>query len=132
MDFALLIGTDFVPRLRNVGPVRALAFINKHSRIEHVVKNESRYVPEDIPSYLKRIRRARKIFTTLPPVPPKHKLRPGKVDEERVTELLNRFDLAQVVDGNDCGPDVSLAGNYFNDNPNVEGMANAVSGMRFW
>ncbi|KAL5507352.1 hypothetical protein ACEPAH_6808 [Sanghuangporus vaninii] len=130
MDFALLIGTDFVPRVRNVGPVRALGFIYEHSRIERVVKHESRYVPEDVPSYLEKVRQARNIFTKLPPVPPKHKLQPGKVDKERVTELLEQFGLARLVDDNVWDPEVSFGGNYFDDNP-AEGTANTVSRIRF-
>ncbi|OCB88724.1 PIN domain-like protein [Sanghuangporus baumii] len=131
MDFALLIGTDFIPRVRNVGPVRALGFIYEHSRIERVVKHESRYVPEDVPSYLEKVRQARNIFTKLPPVPPKHKLQPGKVDKERVTELLDQFGLARVADDNVWDPEVSFGGNYFDDHPAGEGTANTVSTIRF-
>ncbi|KAL5485359.1 hypothetical protein ACEPAI_8001 [Sanghuangporus weigelae] len=131
MDFALLIGTDFVPRLRNVGPVRALGFIYEHSRIERVVEHESRYVPEDVPSYLEKIRQARSIFAKLPPVPPKHKLQPGKVDKERVTELLDQFRLTRAAHDGDGDPEVSFGGNYFDDNPAAEGTANTVSRLRF-
>ncbi|KAL5528507.1 hypothetical protein ACEPAF_7643 [Sanghuangporus sanghuang] len=131
MDFALLIGTDFIPRVRNVGPVRALGFIYEHSRIERVVKHESRYVPEDVPSYLEKVRQARNIFTKLPPVPPKHKLQPGKVDKERVTKLLDQFGLARVADDNVWDPEVSFGGNYFDDNPVGEGTVNTVSTIRF-
>ncbi|KIM20976.1 hypothetical protein M408DRAFT_44537, partial [Serendipita vermifera MAFF 305830] len=40
VDFALLLGTDFTPRLKNVGPVRALKFIRAHGSIEEIIKIE--------------------------------------------------------------------------------------------
>src|ERR1700689_4895246 len=46
VDFALLLGTDFTPRLKNVGPVRALKFIQEHGSIEEIVKTQTKYPPQ--------------------------------------------------------------------------------------
>ncbi|EJD03088.1 PIN domain-like protein [Fomitiporia mediterranea MF3/22] len=132
MDFALLIGTDFSSRLRNVGPVRALNFISTHARIEQIIKKETRYTPPDIKTYLAQIRRARQIFTTLPPVPRKELLEPAEVDKERVTELLHRFGLSRAATDADWDPQASLAGNYFSDSPVGEGTVVGVSEMHFY
>ena len=132
MDFTLLIGTDFVPRLRNVGPVRALNFISAHSRIERVVRHELRYVPPDVQTYLERVRQARRVFTTLPPVPPKGRLRSREVDKEKVTEVLSRFGLSRAAEDTYWDPAVSLAGNYFADDPTAGGTAVGVDNIEFW
>jgi len=36
IDFALLLGTDFAPRIRNIGPHRALQYIHKYGTIESI------------------------------------------------------------------------------------------------
>ena len=43
VDFALLLGTDFSQRIKNVGPARALKFIRQHRTIERVLEQESKY-----------------------------------------------------------------------------------------
>lgn len=120
-DFCLLLGTDFTNRLRNAGPVRALAMIKAHSRIERVVARETRYRPDDVRAYLNTVRHARKIFSSLPPVPTKQGLEMREVDRERVTELLSRFDLSGIAIESDWRPHTVLAGNYLRDYLTSEG-----------
>ena len=40
VDMALLIGTDYFPGIRNIGPKHAYKFIKKHRFIENVIKEE--------------------------------------------------------------------------------------------
>jgi flap endonuclease-1 len=60
LDFALLLGTDFTDRIRNVGPMRAYNFILLHGSIEKVVEGEPKYTPKStVSDYLEQIRVAR-------------------------------------------------------------------------
>src|SRR5262245_11268972 len=45
VDFALLLGTDFSQRIKNIGPQRALKFIREHGSIEHIIERETRFRP---------------------------------------------------------------------------------------
>lgn len=111
--------------------MRALSFITAHSRIERVVKREKRYAPSDEQQYFAEIRRARSIFTSLPPVPRKKDLQPRLVDKEKVTKLLNQYGLARAVVDSDWDPQTPLAGNYYADNPfgDLEGTTVGMSEM---
>jgi len=40
VDMALLIGTDYFPGIRNIGPKHAYKFIKKHRFVENVIKEE--------------------------------------------------------------------------------------------
>ena len=40
VDMALLIGTDYFPGIRNIGPKHAFKFIKKHRFVENVIKEE--------------------------------------------------------------------------------------------
>ena len=110
------MGTDFTPRIRNLGPVRALAFIKAHSRIERMLIREKRFRPADIRSFLDSVDQARAIFSTLPPVPSKQRLEAREVDKEMVTGLLSRFKLSRIAMEKDWMPETVLAGNYFGEN----------------
>ncbi|KAI0703729.1 PIN domain-like protein [Cytidiella melzeri] len=118
IDFALLLGTDFSQRIKNVGPARALKFIQEHGSIERIIEHEKEYPPrQPICSYLQQVALARMVFQTLPPVPCED-LTPPPVDEEAVLEIMHRYQLwrsmskeHQWFDGG------ALAGNYFSDSP---------------
>ncbi|KAH9973796.1 PIN domain-like protein [Lactifluus volemus] len=70
IDFALLLGTDFAPRIRNIGPRRALHFIRQYGRIERILAEETRFEPRvPLQAYLGAVRDARAVFGELPPVP---------------------------------------------------------------
>lgn len=115
LDFALLLGTDFSPRLHSLGPARALRFITAHGSIENVIEKEVKYTPVDVEAYLAQVRLAREVFTTLPPVPQDEQLKTSETDRESITELLGRFKLMRAAFEHDWDPQISLAGNYFQE-----------------
>ncbi|KLO14111.1 PIN domain-like protein [Schizopora paradoxa] len=120
IDFALLLGTDFTRRIRNVGPARALKFIRTHREIESIVTSESQYAPalgieRDV--YLAQVGIARGVFKTLPPVPGDLDVRQRGTDTKEVSALLLKFGLGRAVaDEKDWDYGAALAGNYFNEN----------------
>lgn len=121
VDFALLLGTDFSQRIKNVGPARALKFIRGHGCIEEVLEKETKYTggkEEMGEAYMEQVEVARKVFGTLPPVPERVELEQGEVNRQAVTEILQRHGLHKAVR---CSweHETALQGNYFQDNPNV-------------
>ncbi|KAK0220252.1 PIN domain-like protein [Armillaria fumosa] len=116
VDFALLLGTDFSERIKNIGPMRAYKFIKEHGTIEGVVTNETKYRHRLEPdAYLEQVRVARGIFATLPPIPKKAKLK-GKRDDNKTMNLLQKYKLSREIDPN-WDYSTALAGNFFQDNP---------------
>ncbi|KAI0631087.1 PIN domain-like protein [Trametes polyzona] len=117
IDFALLLGTDFSQRIKNVGPARALKFIREYGSIERVLEHERGYPPRMPPDeYLQQVELARSVFQTLPPTPDEALLERGDVNEEAVWAILDRHNLHRyVAEDRDYGQ--ALAGNYFSDNP---------------
>ena len=84
---ALLLGTDFSQRIKNVGPQRALKFIREHGSIERVIERERKYSPRiSEKSYLKQVEIARLVFQTLPPVPDTHLLQAKESDIKLVSD----------------------------------------------
>jgi len=121
VDFALLLGTDFSQRIKNLGPARALKFIREHGSIERVIELEREYLPR-IPhdAYLAQIEAARMVFCTLPPVPHKGLLKQAVTDEAKIFEVLQKYGLGQaVMDVGEWDHGMPLEGNYFNDNPSA-------------
>ena len=118
VDFALLSGTDFAPRIRNIGPQRALQYIRKYGTIERILTEDKKYVPHarvPLQPYLRAIRDARDVFVNLPPVPTPQMLEPKEYQKEEVATILGLHRLQRFLE-----PDThldSLEGNYFNDNP---------------
>ncbi|KAG6890248.1 hypothetical protein C0992_002657 [Termitomyces sp. T32_za158] len=121
VDFALLLGTDFSQRIKNVGPARALKFIREHGSIERVIELETKYAPPlTHQAYLDQVGVARVVFATLPPVPNPESLEQGEPDEEKVVELLQKYGLGKEVMGMDeWDYGAALKGNYFEDNPSA-------------
>lgn len=120
IDFALLLGTDFSQRIKNVGPVRALKFIQQHKSIERVIEVEKKFTPR-VPqqAYLAEVAVARMVFLTLPPVPDVKLLEQDK-DDESLSVVLQRFGLGRLLMGDESfGFEESLAGNYFSDDPSA-------------
>ncbi|KAI8976722.1 PIN domain-like protein [Trametes punicea] len=117
IDFALLLGTDFSQRIKNIGPARALKFIREHGSIERVLEQEPQYPPRTAPEeYLQQIELARLVFQTLPPIPDVSLLQQGLPDEQAVWAILDKYDLHRYV-AEDWDYGQALAGNYFADNP---------------
>ena len=118
VDFALLLGTDFSRRIKNIGPARALKYIRQHGSIEQVLEHEkyAAHVVQNL--YLEQVELARDVFQTLPPLPDLSLLEQREVDEKAVSDILDRYGLRRF------GPDEwdysqALSGNYFADNPSA-------------
>lgn len=120
IDFALLLGTDFSQRIKNVGPQRALKFIREYRSIERVLECEPQYPPR-IPQqiYLESVGLARMVFQTLPPPPEETLLQPGDMDEEAIFSILKAYNLSREVGENRWDFHSALNGNYFEDNPSA-------------
>ncbi|KAI0327229.1 PIN domain-like protein [Cubamyces sp. BRFM 1775] len=117
IDFALLLGTDFSQRIKNVGPARALKFIREYGSIERVLEHERQYPPRIPPAeYLQQVELARDVFQTLPPIPDPSLLQQGEIDEAAVWTLMDKYNLHRYV-AEDWDHSQSLLGNYFADNP---------------
>ncbi|KAI0366819.1 PIN domain-like protein [Pilatotrama ljubarskyi] len=117
IDFALLLGTDFSQRIKNVGPARALKFIREHGSIERVLEHERQYPPRVPPEeYLQQVELARLVFQTLPPIPEDAHLEQGKLDEQAVWAILDKYNLHRYV-ADDWAHQQALVGNYFSDDP---------------
>ncbi|KAJ7512640.1 PIN domain-like protein [Mycena galericulata] len=121
IDFALLLGTDFSQRIKNVGPTRALKFIRQHKSIERVIEVETKFTPRvPAPTYLAEVEVARLVFQTLPPVPDAKLMEQDK-DDEGLTVLLQRFGLGKLLMSDEDSWEFgeALQGNYFSDDPSA-------------
>lgn len=121
VDFALLLGTDFSQRIKNVGPARALKFIKEYGSIERVIEFETKYLPRIPPNtYLAQVEIARTVFGTLPPVPEKRLLQQRTANEEEVTGILERYGLGKAaLNPNTWDYGSALDGNFFQDDPSA-------------
>lgn len=119
IDFALLLGTDFSQRIKNVGPHRALKLIRQHKSIEQVIEHEKKYTPRvSTQAYLAQVEIARMVFQNLPPVPEKHVLMQKTRDEEGLSVLLQRFGLGKLLmEETAWDHAATLEGNYYEDDP---------------
>ncbi|KAF9467885.1 PIN domain-like protein [Collybia nuda] len=121
VDFALLLGTDFSQRIKNIGPARALRFIKEHGSIERVIEAETKY-PLQMPveTYMAQVSIARVMFGTLPAIPEKHVLEGNDSVREDAMEILQRYGLGrEVMTSNSWNYSAALDGNYFEDNPHT-------------
>ncbi len=115
VDFALLLGTDFSERIKNVGPARALKFIKEHGTIEAIVNKETKYPPRtNLDAYLEEVTVARNVFHTLPPVPQSAVEAKGQRNEAKVRAIMAKYNLAREVGWDH---ETALTGNFFSDNP---------------
>ncbi|KAJ3535116.1 hypothetical protein NM688_g7024 [Phlebia brevispora] len=120
IDFALLLGTDFSQRIKNVGPQRALKFIREYGCIEKVLEHETQFPPRVPPNvYLEQVAEARTTFETLPPTPDMRLLQPLQYDEAATHKVLRRYGLGREIPVSDWDYTDALAGNYFQDNPSA-------------
>lgn len=117
LDFALLLGTDFTDRIRNVGPMRAYNFVLFHGSIEKIIEGEPRYTPgSTVSDYLEQIRVARAIFRLRPTVPAPELLKARQPNDTLVLEVLQRFGLQKFAE-KDADFSSLLGDNYFSDRP---------------
>lgn len=123
VDFALLLGTDFAPRVHGVGPVRARKLVTTHGSIESVLHGDKKFTASLAPStpeaYLHRIRAARGIFATdRVELPREEDLSQGEYDLERVREVMVEYGLQEYLQSEEwVGGQNVLKGNLFGDNP---------------
>ncbi|KAL0578936.1 hypothetical protein V5O48_003084 [Marasmius crinis-equi] len=113
IDFALLLGTDFSQRIKNIGPARALKFIRAHGSIEKIVETETKY-PPTLPhdEYFQQIDAGRAVFQALPPVQQFERVEP---DQAKTNFLMGKYGLTSELEDY---WEHALEGNYFHDNPN--------------
>ncbi|KAI0346502.1 PIN domain-like protein [Trametopsis cervina] len=118
IDFALLLGTDFTQRIRNIGPTRALKLIREYGNIEQIIEHEKRCPSQlSITSYMEQITTARRVFRTLPPVPDEELLQ-QPADETAIWHAMHKYRLWRALSSEQSlGSAETLEGNYFNDNP---------------
>ena len=117
LDFALLLGTDFTDRIRNVGPIRALKFILCYGSIEKIVEGEPKYTPKNtVSDYLERVKVARAVFQLKPKMPAPELLEVRQPNDSRVLEVLQKFRLQRFAE-KDADFSSLLGGNYFSDQP---------------
>ena len=121
VDFALLLGTDFSQRIKNVGPARAYRFIKEYGTIERIIEAQTKYAPKiSTKAYLDQVKTARRVFRTLPPVPQLELLHQDKKDEASINLIFQRYGLGRyLMVTDDWDYEEALAGNYFDDNPSV-------------
>jgi len=121
IDFALLLGTDFSERIKNVGPRRAHAFLQKYGCIEDIIASEPDYPPTLAKeTYLAQVQIARVIFKTLPsinPLDPTH-AQVGEKNDAEVARIMEKHDLGRILHEDQYDEqEASLVGNYFSDRP---------------
>ncbi|KAJ3538865.1 hypothetical protein NMY22_g4988 [Coprinellus aureogranulatus] len=119
VDFALLLGTDFSQRLKNVGPVRALKFLQDHGNIEEILASETKYPPKiPVEEYLAEVKAARSIFDAKVDLPT-DLIGDAVVnrDEAEIHRVLQKYKLDRLlVDGG--WYDLEEASeSYFSDSP---------------
>ena len=125
IDLALLMGTDFTDRIRNIGPKTAYEFIKRYGNIEGVVaavRKETRYSSWSWEDYLARVNAARLLFTTAPPLPPVESLNGRGIDHRAVEAILTRSDLRSLLHrGNhwdyEAAYEDAMGKDYFGDRP---------------
>ncbi|KZO94129.1 PIN domain-like protein [Calocera viscosa TUFC12733] len=121
VDFALLLGTDFTQRVKNLGPHTAIKLIRAYGSIEKVLESQTKYAPETLAVYMEQIEVARLVFSTLPPLPDISVVQPMEYNEVEVRAILKEYKIhaADLADEafDSGGGEASLGGNYFGDDP---------------
>lgn len=119
IDFALLLGTDFSQRIKNVGPIKALNFIKEYGTIENILKSETKYPPRSsYDEYIDDIQAARSIFNLSFDTSNPKSLPPAYRNEVAISSILSRYNLTQaLLEAGGLEYENALAGNYFADNP---------------
>ena len=80
IDMGILIGTDFNPGIKGIGPKTSLKLIKKHGALEYLPEN----IREKLPDNFDKIRD----FYLHPPVTDEYKVEQGALQEEALDEFL--------------------------------------------
>ncbi|KAF7763969.1 hypothetical protein Agabi119p4_8506 [Agaricus bisporus var. burnettii] len=127
IDFAILLGTDFSQRIKNVGPTRALKLIKEYETIENILNSQTKHQPK-IPheEYMAQVESARAIFSSPPPIPSQLRLAVMStgtellIDQAKVAVVMERCGLGRALVGDSLWDyEAALDGNYFSDNPSM-------------
>ncbi|XP_006463325.1 hypothetical protein AGABI2DRAFT_225025 [Agaricus bisporus var. bisporus H97] len=126
IDFAILLGTDFSQRIRNVGPIRALKLIKEYETIENILNSQTKHQPT-IPheEYMAQVESARAIFSSPPPIPSQLRLAVMStgtelIDQAKVAVVMERCGLGRALVADSLWDyEAALDGNYFSDNPSM-------------
>ena len=62
VDFAILCGCDFCPKIRNIGPQTAYDLIRKYKNLERILQNLDRSKYDVPPEFSSQYQEAREIF----------------------------------------------------------------------
>lgn len=85
VDMAILIGTDFNPGIKGIGPKKSLKLIKEHGDLEHVLT----HIDKEIPEY----QDVRDIFLNSPNSDD-YDIRPTKIDRAAVVDMLTSYDFS--------------------------------------
>ena len=119
VDFALLLGTDFSQRLKNVGPVRALKFLHDYGSIEGILAAQAKYPPRvSEEEYLAEVVAGRAIFEGKVDVPG-NLIGEGtkKRDEQEIQSVLRKYKLDRLTVDGGWYDLQNLGDSYFSDSP---------------
>ncbi|KDR80107.1 hypothetical protein GALMADRAFT_62412 [Galerina marginata CBS 339.88] len=128
VDLAVLMGTDFSDRIKNIGPVHAYQYIKEYGTIERIiefVRSDTKFITNlSWETYLARVNIARLVFNTLPAIPPLQSLQAIEKDDQEVTKILGSYGLGFTQMAGDTWDyeavyQLTLGGNYFSDAPAV-------------
>jgi flap endonuclease-1 len=82
IDLAIMIGTDFHPGIKGIGPKTGIKLIKQHGSIEVICQEKDKQVPE-------RLDEIREIFLNHPAVEVADEdLKPGQIDVKGLTQFL--------------------------------------------
>lgn len=85
IDLGILLGCDYCPCMKGIGPIKAYNKIQKYGTIENIIKKENLYFPQD---YVK----ARKYFTSAPVINHKKiKINKLQIDKYKIIDFLYSF-----------------------------------------
>ena len=88
VDMAILMGTDFNPGIRGIGPKRGLSLIKKHGDLESVLS----YIDEEIPEY----QEIRDIFLGELSTTDDYDVTVEEVDRDAVMDMLKSYDFSPM------------------------------------
>lgn len=88
IDMGILIGTDFFPGIKGIGQHKALDLIKKHDSLENILKNNVQVSGKQLNFDIELVQRVKDIFLN-PTINSNYpKIIWGKVDYDKVEELL--------------------------------------------
>ncbi|KAI8055454.1 PIN domain-like protein [Syncephalis plumigaleata] len=109
IDMCILCGTDFSSTLEGIGPIRALKLIQKHTSIEEIIRAVGHKHP---PRAGFDVEQARRVFTSLPPIPDQLFL-PAGTTSGRIPVKEESPELMTFLEEFEVEVDTELTGNAY-------------------